>query len=41
MNASTAQTRLPSGRYRLIPVISNELAKINAWMVEIKVLSDG
>ncbi len=39
-NVSTAKNALPSGRYRLIPVTSGDLAKNNAWMVEIEVLSD-
>lgn len=39
-DASPAKSRLPSGRYRLIPVTPSDLAKMNAWTVEIDVLSE-
>ena len=39
MDASKAEIALPSGTYRLSPVVDASLAKKNAWMVEITVLS--
>lgn len=39
MDASKAEIHLRSGTYRLSPVIDASLAKMDAWMVEITVLS--
>uniref|UniRef100_UPI0026318B0C hypothetical protein n=1 Tax=Accumulibacter sp. TaxID=2053492 RepID=UPI0026318B0C len=39
MDASKAEIALPSGTYRLSPVIDASLAKMDAWMVEITVIS--
>ena len=39
MDASKAETGFSSGTYRLSPVVDASLAKKNAWMVEITVLS--
>ncbi len=39
MNASKAEMPLPSGTYRLSPVVDASLAKSDAWMVEITVIT--
>jgi len=39
MDASTAVSPVPSGTYRLTPVTPEKLAKMDAWMVEITVVS--
>ncbi|MBP8898423.1 MAG: hypothetical protein QG660_1535 [Pseudomonadota bacterium] len=39
MNASKAEMFLPSGTYRLSPVVDASLAKSDAWMVEITVIT--
>jgi hypothetical protein len=39
MNASLPDCALPSGTYRLAPVGPSDLAKMDAWTVEITVLS--
>jgi hypothetical protein len=39
MDASTAVAPVPSGTYRLTPVTPENLAKMDAWMVEITVVS--
>ena len=39
MDASTAVSLVPSGTYRLTPVTPEKLAKMDAWMVEITVVS--
>ena len=39
MDASKAEIPLRSGTYRLSPVIDASLAKMDAWMVEITVIS--
>jgi hypothetical protein len=38
-NVSAPVFTLPSGRYRLIPVTSSEIANEDAWIVEITVLT--
>lgn len=38
-NASPSCLTLPTGRYRLIRLGDNEIAKVDAWIVEITVLS--
>lgn len=39
MNASKAEMFLPSGTYRLSPVVDASLAKSDAWMVQITVIT--
>lgn len=39
MDASKAGISLPSGTYRLSPVADASFAKMDAWMVEITVIS--
>lgn len=39
MDVSTAPMGLPSGRYLLKPMANSEFAKMDAWIVEITVLS--
>ena len=39
MDASTPETAVPSGTYRLVPASAAAFAKMDAWMVEITVLS--
>ena len=39
MDASTAVSPVPSGTYRLTPATPEDLAKMNAWMVEITLVS--
>jgi hypothetical protein len=39
MDASTRDSPVPSGTYRLSPVLADGLAKMDAWTVEIVVLS--
>ncbi len=39
MDASIQVFAFPSGRYRLVPVTSDGIAKMDAWIVEITVLS--
>jgi hypothetical protein len=41
MDASKAGIALPSGTYRLSPVVDASFAKMDAWMVEITVISAG
>ena len=41
MDASRRETPMASGTYRLIPATGEDLAKMNAWTVQITVLSDG
>jgi hypothetical protein len=40
MDASRRETPLASGTYRLIPACGEELAKMDAWTVQITVISD-
>jgi hypothetical protein len=40
MDVSVADSRLPSGIYRMTPINVPEIAKMDAWTVEIKLLSD-
>jgi hypothetical protein len=40
MDASTPVSPVRSGTYRLLPVASGDLAKMDAWTVEITVLSE-
>lgn len=39
MDASTAVSPVPSGTYRLFPVTPGNLAKMDAWMVQITLVS--
>jgi hypothetical protein len=39
--ASTPVFSLPSGRYRIIPIMSEGIANEDAWIVEITVISSG
>ena len=39
MDASTADSPVPSGTYRLVPAAAGEFAKMDAWMVEITLVS--
>jgi hypothetical protein len=39
MDASNAQIPLPSGTYRLSPVVDASFAEMDAWMAEITVIS--
>jgi hypothetical protein len=39
MDASAPFSAVPSGTYRMVPVTPDELAKSDAWMVEITVVS--
>lgn len=39
MDASTPVSPVPSGTYRLTPAVTPEIAKMDAWTVEITVLS--
>jgi len=39
MDASIGENAIPSGRYKLIPVHASDLAKMDAWMVNISVVS--
>ena len=39
MDASTAESRLPSGTYRLAPASAGEFAKMDAWIVEMTLIS--
>ena len=39
MDASTATSPVPSGTYRLTPATRDDLAKMDAWMVEITLVS--
>jgi hypothetical protein len=39
MDASTRDSPIPSGTYRLSPVTREDLAKMDAWMVRITVVS--
>ncbi|MCP3881226.1 MAG: hypothetical protein GY701_22960, partial [Sulfitobacter sp.] len=41
MDAYEAQTAVASGTYRLIPVAGGAIAKMNAYLVEMQVLSKG
>jgi hypothetical protein len=40
MDVSVANSRLPSGIYRMIPINAPEIAKMDSWTVEIKFISD-
>ena len=40
MDASTCATPVVSGTYRLIPATGEDLARMNAWTVQITVISD-
>ena len=40
-NASTPDIALQSGRYWLVPISSDGIAKVDAWIVEITVISSG
>ena len=40
MNASKAEMPIPSGTYRLSPVVDASLAKSDAWMVKITVITE-
>jgi len=39
MDASIGETSIPSGRYKLTPIHTSDLAKMDAWMVNISVVS--
>jgi hypothetical protein len=39
MDASTALSRVPSGTYRLVPVGAEAFAKMDAWIVEMTLIS--
>ncbi len=39
MDASIGENAIPAGRYRLTPVHASNLAKMDAWMVNISVIS--
>jgi hypothetical protein len=39
MDASTPDSPVPSGTYRLVPATAAEFAKMDAWMVEITLVS--
>jgi hypothetical protein len=39
MDVSIGESSIPSGRYRLTPVHASDLAKMDAWMVNISVVS--
>jgi hypothetical protein len=39
MDASTALSRVPSGTYRLVPAGAEEFAKMDAWIVEMTLIS--
>jgi hypothetical protein len=39
MDVKTRECSVPSGTYRLLPIDAADLAKMDAWMVEITVLS--
>jgi hypothetical protein len=41
MDASIGESSIPSGRYKLTPVHTSDLAKMDAWMVNISVVSTG
>ena len=41
MDVCEAQTRVASGTYRLIPVTGQDIAKMDAYVVEMRVLPDG
>lgn len=41
MDASPAPGRVPSGTYRLVPAVTGGFAKMDAWTVELTVLSRG
>jgi hypothetical protein len=41
MDASRADRAVPSGTYRLVPAARGGLAKMDAWTVELTVLSKG
>jgi len=41
MDASMGESSIPSGRYKLTPVHTSDLAKMDAWMVNISVVSTG
>lgn len=39
MDVSTAESPIPSGTYRLSPATAEDLAKMDAWMVQITLVS--
>jgi hypothetical protein len=39
MDASKAVSRVPSGTYRLVPATASEFAKMDAWFVEMTLIS--
>jgi hypothetical protein len=39
MDASRAVLRVPSGTYRLVPASAAEFAKMDAWVVEMTLIS--
>jgi len=39
MDASIGESAIPSGRYRLMPIHASDLAKMDAWTVNISVIS--
>jgi hypothetical protein len=39
MDTSTAFSRVPSGTYRLVPARATEFAKMDAWIVEMTLIS--
>jgi len=41
MDASIGESPIPSGRCRLTPIHTSDLAKMDAWMVNISVVSTG
>jgi hypothetical protein len=41
MDASTLLSRVPSGTYRIVPATAEEFAKMDAWIVEMTLISSG
>jgi hypothetical protein len=39
MDVSTAFSHMPSGTYRLVPASAAEFAKMDAWIVEMTLIS--
>jgi len=39
MDASTPLSRVPSGTYRIVPATAEEFAKMDAWIVEMTLIS--
>jgi hypothetical protein len=40
MDASTPLSRVPSGTYRIVPAAAEEFAKMDAWIVEMTLISN-